>query len=126
MIIWLLLGTAVYLLGAYVPSLLLIGQIGMGAYLGSRDDEGQPSQLRQRALRVHRNAAENFPVFALLGALALAVPEADLAQAKLGAQIYVLARIAYIPLYLAAVPVARSVVFVIGFAGLVMMALALV
>ena len=46
--------------------------------------------------------------------------------AILGAQVFVLARLAYLPLYVLAVPVARSTAYTVGFVGLIMMALALI
>jgi len=125
MVTWLLLGMALYLLGAYLPSLMLISGIGVGKYLGSRDEEPTQGLVHGRALRAHRNFTENLPVFLALGILSLVVADADTGQALLGAQLFVLSRPVYLALYLRAVPVARSGAFLVGWVGLIMMALAL-
>lgn len=125
MLTWLLLGAALYLLTAYVPSILFLRGVGLGAYLGSRDDEPLQGPLHGRALRAARNFGENFPVFAMLGVLALIVPEVDMDMATTGAMIFVLARLVYLPLYLMAVKLVRSVIFMVGWVGMIMMAVAL-
>ena len=126
MLTWLLLGTALYMLAAFTPSLFLIGAIGLGRYLGSRDDEGTPSPVHGRVKRAQDNLRENYPVFMALGILALIVPEVEMAMATTGAMVFVLARLAYLPLYALAVPVVRSGVFLVGWGGMAMMGLALI
>ncbi len=126
MIFWILSAIALYTIGLFLPSLLLLPRIGISAYVGSRDNEPEPSALHARVKRAHRNMMESLPVFLALAVLALVVPDADLAQAILGAQVFVLARVAFLPLYLAAVPWARSVAWIAGFVGLIMMAMALI
>ena len=125
MLVWLLLGTVVYAVTLFVPSLFLVSTIGYGRYLGTRDDDPAPAPRHGRALRASRNFIENYPIFMGLGILALVVPEADMAQASLGAMLFVLARIAYLPLYILAVPFLRSGAFVLGWIGTVLMGLAL-
>ncbi|MEL6296577.1 MAG: MAPEG family protein, partial [Pseudomonadota bacterium] len=63
--------------------------------------------------------------FLALGILAMVVEGADQSLALLGAQLFVVARIAYIPLYMLAVPVVRSGAWIAGFVGMIMMAYAL-
>lgn len=121
---WILAALALYLAGIYLCSALLLPGYGISAYLGSRDSEPAPAPVLARARRASRNFQENLPVFLALALLAMILPEAEMGQALLGAQIFVLARVAYLPLYLAAVPVLRSAVFTVGFGGLVLMALA--
>lgn len=126
MLTWLLLGTVVYLLTAYAASLFLISHIGIKAYLGSRDGEAMRGPVHARAERASRNFKENYPVFMALGILAMVVPGADMAQATTGAAVFVLARVVYLPLYMAAVPAVRSGVFMIGWGGMIAMGLALI
>lgn len=125
MLFWILTGIIVYVAIVMSPSLILIPQIGLGSYLGSRDTRPDPSVIEGRCRRAVDNLRESFPVFLGLGALAFAVPEADLAFAATGAAIFVIARAVYHMLYLMAVPVLRSAVWTVGAVGLVMMALAL-
>lgn len=102
-----------------------MAQVGPVAHSGPRDNLPEPGRYRARALKAADNFAENLPVFLGLGLLALIVEGADMAQAVLGAQVFVLSRIGYIAVYLAGVPMVRSVLFMVGFIGLAMMALAL-
>jgi len=126
MLYWILAAMAVYLVGVFLPSLPLIGQIGLKDYLGSRDADPAPGKFRARAQRATRNMQETLQVFLALAVLSMVVPGSDAAQALLGAQIYVLARAAYLPLYLAGIPVLRSAAFIVGLAGMLILALAMV
>ena len=126
MLIWLLLGTIVYLVTLYVPSLFLVSGIGMVGYLGSRDNEQIESALHGRAQRAARNFQENFPVFMGLGILTQVIEGADLGLAAAGAMVFVIARIAYLLLYMGGVAYVRSLAFMIGWAGMIAMALALI
>jgi uncharacterized MAPEG superfamily protein len=125
MITWLLLGTGLYVATLFIPSLFLISKIGVGSYLGSRDADPVVNPVHGRAQRVVRNFGESYPPFAVLGILSLIVADADIAMATTGAMIFVIARVAYVPLYLAAVPVLRSGAYLVGLAGVVMIALSL-
>ena len=126
MLTWLLLGTGLYLLTLYVPSLFLAPHIGLGKYLGSRDEEPVVNALHGRAQRAARNFRENYPVFMALGILTLVLPDVDAGQAALGAMLFVLARLAYLPFYLLPVLMLRSVFYIVGLIGLGLMALALI
>ena len=53
------------------------------------------------------------------------LPEANIDMASMGAMIFVLARLVYLPLYMAAVPMLRSLVFTVGWGGMVAMGVAL-
>ena len=123
---WLILGAVFSLLTAYVPAFLLMARVGPATYFGSRDDEGTPGPIHGRAKRAHANLQENFPVFALFGVLSMIVAGADTGMALLGAQLFVVARVLYLPLYLFAVPLVRSMVFAVGWVGLILMGVALI
>ncbi len=122
---WLLMGMALYLVTAYIPSLMLLQVIGVGKYLGTRDDPPEPKPHHARAIRARDNFRENLPVFLGLGLLVLITPEADQSIALRGAQTFVLSRLVYLPAYISGVPVVRSAVFMLGWCGLLVMALAL-
>jgi len=123
--LWLMAGLALYLVNVHLAGLLLLVQVGPVTHSGPRDSLPAPGRYRARALRAAENFAENLPIFVTLGLLALAVEGAEMAQAVLGAQIFVLSRVVYIAVYVAGVPMMRSVVFMAGFVGLAIMALAL-
>jgi len=126
MLFWMLAGVVVYYAYVFAPSLFTFARLGPAYFMGARDSDPTPGPVHGRAQRAHRNYQENLAPFLGLGVLALIVPDADTAQAVLGAQVFVLARIAYLPSYLAAVPVLRSGLYTVSFVGLVMMGLALV
>ncbi|SHL61989.1 Uncharacterized conserved protein, MAPEG superfamily [Roseovarius marisflavi] len=125
MVFWILAGLGAYLLTVYLPAMILFAQIGLRAYTGPRDTLPDPGVRRARALRAASNFQEHMPVFLGLGLLAMLVPGADMAQAALGAEIFVLSRLVYVAIYVSGLPMVRSVVFAVGFVGLVMMALSL-
>ncbi len=126
MLIWILFALLVYYAGVFLPSLFLVPRIGLARYLGTRDADPEPGAMAGRAKRAQANFQENLAPFLVLAVLAMIVPQVDTAFAVLGAQVFVLARAAYLPLYVLAVPLARSVAFTVGFIGMVMMAWALI
>ena len=126
--------TEITMLGCAVSLMLLqiALQAGMGSLsvsvgylLGPRDTPADIGNVyAKRAGRALANALETFPLFAAV-ALALAVTGRTGGNAALGAQIYVWARLAYVPLYLFGIPVARTLAWVASMAGIVMMLLQL-
>jgi uncharacterized MAPEG superfamily protein len=76
--------------------------------------------LYGRATRALANYVENFTPFVAL-ALALIVTQRAGGAGALGATIWVLARIVYVPLYLFGVMYARTAAWTISIVGLVMM-----
>ena len=140
MVTWLLLGITVHFVAVFLPGLFLIPQMGLGGYLGSRDGEPVASGLYGRARRALRNSNENMAAFVGLAAAAMAMeamqgeavilpvgsPGAvDMELATLGAMVFVIARAAFLPLYLMGAPVVRSGAWVAGLIGLIMMAFSL-
>ncbi|MEM8812880.1 MAG: MAPEG family protein [Pseudomonadota bacterium] len=87
--------------------------------LGPRDTPVELGIYGKRAERALHNMIEGMLVF-----LPLALLGQSIEAAVFGAQIFVLARLAYVPAYLSGVPVLRSAIWVIGIAGLVQMGLA--
>jgi len=126
MVFWILAGLAVFLLNIYLPALLYIGTVGVLRHVGSRDDLPEPGIMVLRARRALANTQENMPVFLTLAVLALVVDGADMAQAILGAQLFVFGRIAYTALYLISIPWTRSAAFGVALLGCLLMVLALI
>src|SRR5688500_9438724 len=79
--------------------------------LGPRDQMRPLTITGQRAARALTNMHEALPVFLGLALLNLIVaPQASLAVT--GAWVFLIARVVYVPLYLAGVPVARTLAWV--------------
>jgi len=122
--IW-VLGWSVVLLIVHILaqalSLDLAGDLGVKYLLGPRDEQRvSKSIVAGRLLRSLRNMLETYPAFVAL-ALALAVTGKTGGLGAIGALIWILARVAYIILYVAGVPVLRSVVWLVSIIALLLM-----
>ncbi len=93
---------------------------GMPWAAGPRDVAGAPfGKIAGRLDRAYWNFLETFPFFAAAVLLIHAVDKST-ANSVLGAQIYVWARLLYIPAYVIGVPFARTLVWVASFVGILM------
>jgi len=126
MTFWIIAAVAVHYAAVFLPALFVLGGLGLGGYLGSRDAEPAPGVAHGRAQRALRNAQESFAAFMGLALLSLILPDADQGRAVTGAALYVVGRAVYLPLYIFAVPVGRSVAWTVSLAGIVLIALAVV
>ncbi|UXO82858.1 MAPEG family protein [Brucella intermedia] len=123
-----LIGGSVVLL---VVHILLQGfaatkELGSRWNAGPRDEGLKPSgKFAGRAERASANFRETYPAFIGL-ALALVLKGDPSGWGILGAWLWLLGRIVYIPLYLAGIPYFRSFVWLISLVGLGIMLLALV
>lgn len=96
---------------------------GLQVGLGNRDQLPTATPMGARAERAAANTKESFILFL---ALALTAHVAGLGeQALLGAQVFIWARLVYLPVYILGIIYLRSAVWAVGVAGLAMMALAL-
>ena len=96
---------------------------GLREGLSNRDRLTEATPLGGRAERAAANSIEAFVIFA---PLALAAEMAGLgAEALLGAKLFLLARIIYVPVYLAGIIYLRSLIWGLGVAGQVMMVISL-
>lgn len=92
--------------------------------LGPRDTVLEKSVSSQRCGRAQRNMEEALFFFLPLALLTLITDKAD-GIALTGALVFVVARAAYLPAYLVGVAGLRTLVWLGGFAGIIMMALRL-
>lgn len=107
----------VQMLLASVPRMLTFG---FGWASGPRDaTPGVVSERAGRADRAYRNLMETFPVFAA-GAVAVVVADAAGAGTALGAWLYLLARVAYVPAYIFHVPLLRTLLWAVSIVGIVL------
>ena len=92
--------------------------VGADFLYSPRDDKPDPKGVYYpRATRALANYVENFAPFAVTD-LGLIVTQRT---GGWGATIWILARIAYVPLYVAGVPKLRSLVWTVSIVGLLMM-----
>ena len=118
---WLLAGLGVYLLQVYGVTIIYMPTEGLMNHMGSRDNLPEKGVMTERMDRALVNMKENLPLFITLGLMVLIVEGADQALAVKGAMIWVLARLAYVVLYLISIPLTRSVAWTVSMVGLVMM-----
>jgi uncharacterized MAPEG superfamily protein len=125
MLFWILACLVLWLVYIYTPATLNFRHDSVENLVGSRDANVPPSAMTARARRAQANFGENLPFFLTLAILALVLSPAKMDLAVMGAAVFVLARVAYLPLYLVAIPMLRSLAYGVSMVGLGMMAFAL-
>jgi uncharacterized MAPEG superfamily protein len=93
---------------------------GLMLAFGNRDNLPEATPLAGRAQRAAANTLENFVLFAAL-ALAAQAAGATGERVLLGAQIFLWARVVYIPLYVAGIPFLRTGAWTVGIVGMGLM-----
>ena len=91
---------------------------GLPAAAGNRDDVAELTGWEARSGRAHRNMLENLLLFAVLILVAHVTGKAN-EMTALGAHVFFWARVVYAGLYLAGVPWARTLVWVVSVVGMV-------
>lgn len=94
-------------------------QYGLSYAMGPRDEQKPVHGVGGRIHRAFRNFMESFPFFAA-AILVGAVSGRHNHLTSLGAMLYFWARVAFIPLYAAGVPVVRTLVWGASMAGIVL------
>ena len=105
-------------------AVIIVSVVGRGLAwnLGSRDQPGRSlGKYGARFERAFKNFVETFPLFAAAVLLAGALGRSN-ATSALGAQIYIWARVLYVPAYIAGVPWVRTLVWTASFVGILMIA----
>lgn len=125
MLTWIVAAIIVYFVGLMIPLLIVVMNDGIDYGVGPRDTPPRDNVILGRARRAHENLKENLIVFLALAILSMMQDGGPPQLALTGAMLFVLARIAYIPLYLAGIKWVRSLAFGVGLLGLVLMLVAL-
>lgn len=103
-----------------IALLASVGTKGLPWGVGPRDDPGAPlGKIAGRLERAYRNFLETFALFAAAVLLAHALDKTNHASV-LGAQIYVWARLLYIPAYVFAIPFLRTLIWMASLVGILM------
>ena len=101
-----------------------VQQHGLAYNMGPRDEQKPLTGVAGRVSRAFSNFMQTFPFFAAAVLVADAVEPHSWATV-LGAHLYFWARLAYVPLYAAGVPVARTAAFGASVLGIALILLAL-
>jgi uncharacterized MAPEG superfamily protein len=118
-----MLGWAVVLGLVYVlvAGLLSTWQRGIAWNAGNRDGEAKPlNPYAARAVRASANFLETFAFFAA-ATLAVVAAHKTNDHTALGAQVYVWARVAYLPCYIAGIPYLRTAIWIAALWGILQM-----
>jgi uncharacterized MAPEG superfamily protein len=108
-----------------VSSIATTCQYGSKWNLSARDDAMPPlGPVAGRLQRALHNFLETFPLFAAVVLIADATNRHGF-MALWGSQIYFYARVLYLPLYAAGIPVVRTLVWSVSVLGIVMVLLEL-
>ncbi|HET7709232.1 MAG TPA: MAPEG family protein [Sphingomicrobium sp.] len=96
-------------------------QYGRAWNVGARDEDLPPANVMTgRTARAQANYAETFPI-AVVALLGVVIAERTSEMTALGGWIWLGARIAYVPLYMAGVRVVRTLVYTVSLVGLAML-----
>ncbi len=89
--------------------------------LGPRDNPRPYTLMGGRAARALANMQEALPVFLALALMNMIVGSSAAAMVITGGWVFLIARVIYLPLYLAGIPGLRTLAWGAGWVGLVMM-----
>lgn len=120
MLTWILLALLLVLVQALIPGYYK-GQVNQReALIGPQDDIVMPV-AGKRAQRAMSNLQETLPIFLALAILAIVLPAPGWLGTA-GAAIYVIARAAYVPAYIAGTKYLRSAAWTVSMVGILMLA----
>ena len=119
-----LLALALYMVQIFLQETSRFG-FDLWGIVGNRDKLPEMSVIAGRLERAKNNMLESLPIFLALALLTL-VKGGDTREATHGALIFLIARVVYVPAYVSGIPMLRSLVWLVGVASLVMMALPLI
>jgi uncharacterized MAPEG superfamily protein len=95
-------------------------QRGLAWNAGARDDVPKPlTGVAARVDRALHNFLETFVFFAV-AVLAVVATQRSNAQTAFGAQVYLWARVAYVPVYAAGIPYLRTLIWAASMIGLIL------
>jgi uncharacterized MAPEG superfamily protein len=104
----------------FLPATLRTRETGNAYNVGARDDKGPPvGKFTGRLQRAQANLFETLPLFAA-AVLIAHVGGRESSLTVLGCEIYLAARVLYVPLYAFGVPVVRTLTWLVSMVGLVM------
>jgi uncharacterized MAPEG superfamily protein len=116
LLLWSIALTFIQMLVAVSGAIL---QVGLPKLAGNRDGLPRMTGWVGRAQRAHYNMLENMVLFATLVLIA-ELTDKDNAMIRLGAQLFFWGRLAYAIIYVAGLPWARTAVWGVATAGIIL------
>ncbi|MCA8867799.1 MAG: MAPEG family protein [Rhodobacteraceae bacterium] len=118
-----LLVLALFLIQIFLQETSRFG-FDLSGIVGNRDNLPGMTVVAARLDRAKNNMLESLPLFLGLAMLAF-VNGGDPNNAASGAMVFLIARALYVPAYVSGIPLLRSLIWLVGNIGLLMMALML-
>ncbi len=116
--LWMLVASA--FLCVFIPNISLVGLVqtpgGSTWGFGNRDTPLKVAPWVERTRRAHMNLVENLAPFAVLVLVAHVAGKAN-GMTALGSELFLISRILHLLVYIAGIPVLRTIVFAIGSIG---------
>ncbi len=114
------LGAVLLLIHIVVAGQFKTAQYGRKWNVGARDEALPPANaMTGRTMRAQANFAETFPI-AIVALLGVVIAQQTSEWTALGGWIWLGARVVYLPLYAAGVPVVRTITYLVSLIGLAM------
>ena len=111
-------GAVLLFIHIFVATRFKTRQYGRKWNVGARDETlPPPNEMTGRAMRAQANFQETFPI-AIVALLGVVIADRTSNLTALGGWIWLGARLIYLPLYAAGVPVIRTIVYTISIVGL--------
>ena len=108
-----------------IATIMATRELGTAWNMSPRDVTPPVGKVTGRMLRAFANFKETFVFFAV-AVLVVAVTGKHNGTSALGAALYFWARLVYVPVYAAGIPVLRSLIWLVSLAGIVMVLVAAV
>jgi len=111
-----ILGWAALLLAAQfaIMAVAVNLQLGTTYTSGPRDERLEPTGMPGRLYRAFNNMIEAL-LFFTVAVVVVTLGNASTAATALAAQVFLVARIAYVPAYASGIPILRSIIWAVGF-----------
>ncbi|MGI4857111.1 MAG: MAPEG family protein [Janthinobacterium lividum] len=104
----------------FLPSMLRNRETGVAYNAGPRDEPGPPvGVVTGRLMRAKSNLYETLPLF-IAAILTAHIAGREGSLTHIGAWLYLIARVVYVPLYAAGIPYIRSMVWLVSLLGVIL------
>ena len=114
------LGALLLVVHIFTATRFKTAQYGRKWNVGARDEDlPPPNAMAGRTMRAQANFQETFPI-SIVALLGVVIAGKSSATTAIGGWIWLGARLVYLPLYAAGVPVVRTIVWTISTVGLAM------
>src|SRR5262249_8210140 len=114
------LGALLLVVHIFTATRFKTAQYGRKWNIGARDETlPPPNPVTGRTIRAQANFEETLPI-AIVALLVAALSNRTSSMTALGGWIWLGARVVYLPLYAAGIPVIRTIVYLISLVGLAM------